>query len=133
MVLLNINLKIKQMKIQENYFYKLDNLKNVRVIWKRYDKACIIELGVDYPSAIVDIDRLTGLLISDEFLLDFGFEMELGLAWSNWSRVSVDRIGNCYLLNLDNIVVRNIQYIHELQSLCYEISNQNLVFSYAVS
>ena len=121
------------MKIQENYFYKLDNLKDVKVIWKKHDKACIIELGVDYPSAIIDIDRLTGLLISDEFLLDFGFEMELGLAWSNWSRVSIDRIGNCYLLNLDTIVVRNIQYVHELQGLCYEISNQELVFSDVVS
>ena len=121
------------MKIQENYFYKLDNSKDVRVIWKKYDKACIMELGVEYPSAIVDVDRLSGLLISDEFLLDFGFEMDWGLAWSNWSRVSIDRIGNCYLLNIDNIVVRNIQYIHELQSLCYEISNQELVFSSAVS
>ena len=121
------------MKIQENYFYKLDNSKDVKILWKRYDKACIIELGVNYPSAIVDIDRLTGLLISDEFLLDFGFEKELDFSWQNWSRISIDRIGNCYLLNIDNVVVRNIQYIHELQGLCYEISNQDLVFSNSVS
>ena len=113
------------MKIQENYFYKLDNLKDVKVIWKKHDKACIIELRVDYPSAIIDIDRLTGLLISDEFLLDFGFEMELGLAWSNWSRVSIDRIGNCYLLNLDTIVVRNINMFTNFKGYVMKLAIKN--------
>ena len=62
------------MKIQENYFYKLDDLKEVKVIWKKYDKANILEIGVEYPTAIVDLDRFSGIELNEEWLLKFGFE-----------------------------------------------------------
>ena len=61
------------MKIQENYFYKLDNSKEVKVIWKKYDKANILEIGIEYPTAIVDLDRFTGMPLTKEWLLKFGF------------------------------------------------------------
>jgi hypothetical protein len=42
--------------IVENQEYILDGTKRVNVVWKKYDKANILEVGVEYPTAIVDID-----------------------------------------------------------------------------
>jgi hypothetical protein len=121
------------MKIQENYFYKLDNLKEVKVIWKKYDKANILEVGIEYPTAIVDLDRFTGIKINGDWLLNLGFKMELGLIWKNWSRITLDKVYDCYLLSLDNVVVRPVNYVHELQEIFFGITGEDLVLSDAVS
>ena len=78
------------MKIQENYFYKLDNLKEVKVIWKKYDKANILEIGVEYPTAIVDLDRFSGIELNEEWLLKFGFE------FNGFIKVLGDKVGKSY-------------------------------------
>lgn len=61
--------------IIENHEYILDNTKKVKVIWKKYDKACVLEVGVDYPTAIVDIERLTGISLNEDELINLGFEI----------------------------------------------------------
>jgi hypothetical protein len=61
--------------IIENHEYILDNTKRVKVIWKKYDKACILEVGVEYPTAIVDIERLTGIPLNEDELINLGFEI----------------------------------------------------------
>ena len=78
------------MKIQENYFYKLDNLKEVKVIWKKYDKANILEIGVEYPTAIVDLDRFSGIELNEEWLLKFGFE------FNGFIKVIGEKVGKSY-------------------------------------
>ena len=60
------------MKIYENYIYKLDELKDVKIIWKKHDKACIIELGIEYPTAIVDIDRLKPIPLTEDIHKSLG-------------------------------------------------------------
>jgi hypothetical protein len=121
------------MKIQENYFYKLDNSKEVKVIWKKYDKANILEVGIEYPTAIVDLDRFTGIKINGDWLLNLGFKMELGLIWKNWSRITLDKVYDCYLLSLDNVVVRPVNYVHELQEIFFGITGEDLVLSNIVN
>ena len=64
---------MENIKVQENYFYKLDNSKDVKVIWKKYDKANILEIGIEYPTAIVDLDRFSGIPITEKWLKDFGY------------------------------------------------------------
>jgi hypothetical protein len=61
--------------IVENQEYILDGSKRVKVIWKKYDKACILEVGIDYPTAIVDIDRLQGVPLNEEELIKLGFDI----------------------------------------------------------
>ena len=88
------------MKIQENYFYKLDNLKEVKVIWKKYDKANILEIGVEYPTAIVDLDRFSGIELNEEWLLKFGFE------FNGFIKVLGDKVGKSYnIKNFDLQIV----------------------------
>ena len=101
---------MENIKVQENYFYKLDNLKEVKVIWKKYDKANILEIGIEYPTAIVDLDRLAGIKITDEWLLKFGF-------FNN---------GFCY--NLEDFKIKNIDNFYKKEILKYL---PNLVETYA--
>jgi hypothetical protein len=61
--------------IVENQEYILDGTKRVKVIWKKYDKACILEVGIEYPTAIVDIDRLQGVPLNEEELIKLGFDI----------------------------------------------------------
>ena len=61
--------------IVENHEYILDGTKRVNIIWKKYDKANILEVGIEYPTAIVDIERLTGVPLNEEELINLGFEI----------------------------------------------------------
>lgn len=61
--------------IVENHEYILDGTKRVNVVWKKYDKANILEVGIEYPTAIVDIERLTGVPLNEEELINLGFEI----------------------------------------------------------
>jgi hypothetical protein len=123
-----------KMKIQENYFYKLDNLKEVKVIWKKYDKANILEIGIDYPTAIVDLDRLSGIKITEEWLLKFGFIKNL------WKEKNI----TYYLFNGIIVILKNDYYengaifykntllfeeklnLHQLQNLYFCLTNKEL-------
>ncbi|TRX10555.1 hypothetical protein [Flavobacterium gawalongense] len=138
------------MKIQENYFYKLDNSKEVKVIWKKYDKACILEIGIDYPTAIVDIDRLTGIELTEKHLENLGFKKEDDAFWlklnESWQYLELnhnaDDTDNLFVgyitteqiekNKIDPIFLNHINFIHEIQSLFYSLRGNDLVFSYAV-
>ncbi len=127
------------MKIQENYFYKLDNLKEVKVIWKKYDKANILEIGVEYPTAIVDLDRFSGIPITKEWLLKFGFFIvktnELIEATLPNFRFTLNQVKdyNGFFFCENENVLMNIDYVHELQDLFSAFLKRDLVFSNAVS
>ena len=138
------------LKIQENYFYKLDNLKEVKIIWKKYDKANILEIGVEYPTAIVDLDRLSGIPLTKEMLLKYGFEKDEH--HEHWLSLKLPLIK---FIDLENTGVENkisifgthislcskyiyhnfteqsftlskIEYLHELQNLYFTLTNEEL-------
>lgn len=127
------------MKIQENYFYKLDNLKEVKVIWKKYDKANILEIGIEYPTAIVDLDRFSGIPITEKWLKDFGyFIIETNKcveAFRDNFRYSIQQVENSnhWFWCDGETVITNLEFIHELQDLYFALSREDLVFSNAVS
>ena len=127
------------MKIQENYFYKLDNLKEVKVIWKKYDKANILEIGIEYPTAIVDLDRFSGIPITKEWLLKFGFFIvktngliEATLPNFRFTLNQVKDYNGFFFCENENVLM-NIDYVHELQDLFSAFLKRDLVFSDAVS
>ena len=127
------------MKIQENYFYRLDNLKDVKVIWKKYDKANILEIGIDYPTAIVDLDRLSGIPITKEWLLKFGFFIvkangliEATLPNFRFTLNKVKDYNGFFFCENENVLM-NIDYVHEIQDLFSAFLKRDLVFSDAVS
>lgn len=132
------------MKIQENYFYRLDNSKDVKVIWKRFDKACVIEIGVEYPTAIVDLDRLSGIPITEDLLkrMPFVFDnMEDTNEDNTWYWL---KYGNYFKFNSDkscgfeaifitiNGFTFKIQYLHDFQNLYYTLTGLDVVI-YTVS
>jgi hypothetical protein len=127
------------MKIQENYFYKLDNLKEVKVIWKKYDKANILEIGIEYPTAIVDLDRFSGIPITEKWLKDFGYFIiktnKCVEAFRNNFRYSIQQVENSnnWFWCDGETIITNLEFIHELQDLYFALSREDLVFSNAVS
>lgn len=117
------------MKIQENYFYKLDNSKEVKVIWKKYNKANVLEIGIEYPTAIVDLDRLLGVPITEEWLLRFGF-----IKKNNTPSIEL-YIKEDFIVRFDpqdkfqfyiNGKYINIDYVHQLQNLYFALTNKEL-------
>ena len=127
------------MKIQENYFYKLDNLKDVKIIWKKYDKANILEIGIEYPTAIVDLDRFSGIPITKEWLIKFGFFIvktygliEATLPNFRFTLNQVKDYNGFFFCENENVLM-NIDYVHELQDLFSAFLKRDLVFSDAVS
>ena len=127
------------MKIQENYFYKLDNLKEVKIIWKKYDKANILEIGIEYPTAIVDLDRFSGIPITKEWLLKFGFFIvktngliEATLPNFRFTLNQVKDYNGFFFCENENVLM-NIDYVHEIQDLFSAFLKRDLVFSDAVS
>ncbi len=111
---------MENIKVQENYFYKLDNLKEVKVIWKKYDKANILEIGIEYPTAIVNLDRLLGIQITKEWWYKIESEIIKGKFSYSHSEQS-----NSVKIYLDNIEVI-CKYIHEIQALFFSIIGREL-------
>ena len=119
---------MENMKIQENYFYKLDNLKEVKVIWKKYDKANILEIGIEYPTAIVDLDRLTGIKITEEWLLKFGFKEtkeDKKLKWFSKDRLDIV-LGEDNFIVFDHLVLKHLKCVHQLQNLYFSLTAREL-------
>ena len=117
------------MKIHENYIYLLDGKKEVKVLWKKLDKVCVMEIGKEYPSAIVDVDRLSGIQLTEEWLEKFGFEIEddylelvinerLSIIWVGYLAIMIE--GNINFLNTDKV------FIHQLQNVFHSLTNQEL-------
>lgn len=118
------------MKIQENYFYKLDNSKDIKVIWKKYDKANILEIGIEYPTAIVDLDRISGIPLTEEWLLNFGFELKNNNSyfneikygiWYNKQKIEPYEIG--FYCAISDV---KLDYVHELQNLYFSLTKKEL-------
>jgi hypothetical protein len=122
------------MKIIENYIYLLDGQFLVKIVWKKYEKACILELGKNYPSAIVDIDRLSGVTLTKEILLKCGaekYEFDNGQPnqYRIGSRLFVIRNGAIY----DYGSGTKLDYLHELQNLYYSLTKTELNYENTIS
>jgi len=119
---------MENIKIQENYFYKLDNLKDVKIIWKRFDKANILEVGIEYPTAIVDLDRFSGIKITEEWLLKFGFKHSgNGFYIHVESIIELANIGYKYFhCGFKGVSLCDIHSVHQLQNLYFALTQNEL-------
>ena len=129
------------MKILENYYYKLDNDKDVSIVWKKHDKACVLGLNKTYPSGIVYIDRLSGVPITEEWLLRFWFEKDVSFKIKiNNLRLHLFQINasNKYNDNQNEFTVTvyqskqsieicRLKFVHQLQNLYYALTNNELI------
>ena len=48
-------------EIRLNNILLLDNSKLVKILWIKPNTCSVMDVNVDYPSAIVDLDRLSGV------------------------------------------------------------------------
>lgn len=105
----------------------LDDSKFVRVLWFRLENACIMELGVVYPSAIVGLDRLKPVELSEEWFLYFGLDHDgrLHSADSETKEKSIQDIGIRYVSYFYNNRLEKwmdcqtritFDYVHEVQN-----------------
>jgi hypothetical protein len=119
------------MKILENYYYRLDNSKDVSIVWKKYDKACVLELRTTYPTAIVDIDRLSGILITKEKLNQLGYlegsENEFFLKDNRYSVCTNNNFDGWFICD-GQTILRDFQFVHELQNLQFALTNNELIY-----
>ena len=123
------------MKILENYYYKLDNDKDVSIVWKKHDKACVLELNTTYPTAIVDIDRLSGIPITKKRLERLGYveesKNEYFLKDNEYGRYSVctnDNFDGWFFCD-EQKILRDFQFVHELQILQFALTNNELILT----
>jgi len=125
---------MENIKVQENYFYKLDNLKEVKIIWKKYDKANILEIGIDYPTAIVDLDRLLGVELTEEWLYKLGFDLNHKGEWFNHF-CTKNRFNISHCIKKTKIheigfyfegMPIELKYVHQLQALFFSWTGREL-------
>ena len=128
----------------------LDNYKIVKIIWVKYNSACIVEVGKDYPNSIVNISRLSGIELTEEILLKFGFEK---YDWFDgcfikcnnkhlmvqfyepkqeiliyFTKISKDKDG--YKMNgRDYLFKLKKYYVHKLQNLYFTLIDEELEYN----
>lgn len=116
-------MEIRELRIG-NYVL-LDDEKLVKVIWVKYDSVCIIEIGKEYPHAIVNISRISGIPLTEKILLKFGFLYD-----DNFYHLNNIWISNFYenYFSLDGFDETKIEYIHQLQNLYFPLKGEELTF-----
>jgi len=123
---------LKASELRIGNLLKLEN-KNVLVRWVKPEKIDTIELGVNYPSAIVDLERLKPIPLTEEWLVKLGF-----IENKKWFYKSNFLLG--YLSTDDNLQAEwkfggteggwnliNIKYVHQLQNIYFALTSDELV------
>ena len=94
---------IKPQEIRIGNYVLLDDEKLVKVIWVKYDNVCIIEIGKEYPSAIVNISRISGIPLTEEILLKFGFEKLTSKKGGFLADTYTCTKGTSFIVNFDGV------------------------------
>lgn len=115
-------------KIIEGYYYNLDGLKNVKVIWKKYDKANVLVAGTEYPTAIVDIDRLQGIELTEEILLKCKLFKNNGYPFKFLDGFIKIRNG-VYFFQYHKLDIE-LKYLHQFQNLAHSLNNKELEINF---
>ena len=87
----------------------------------------IFQVSESYYQALnVNLECSRPIPLTEQWLLDFGFEYELGNCWQNWTRISLQKVGVCYLVDFDNVTMIGINYVHQLQNLYFSLTGNHL-------
>ena len=128
-------------ELRINNIVMLDETKPVRILWFKLEVACIMEVGKDYPSTIVRLERLSGLPLNEEWSLKLGFEKD-----ESWGMLFIKRP---YLVYHDKYLKTNIlgvfisgshreyqtvskpfNHLHQLQNLFFALKNEELAINH---
>lgn len=112
------------MKLQKGNYVLLDGIKEVEIIWQKYDKCCVIELGKEYPSTIVDTERLSGIPITVEMLLKIGY-FKCSIRENHFIGEKHNHViwkcNDMFLCDKNGV---NIKHYHRLQNLVFELTDK---------
>ena len=110
------------------------NNNHKKVLWFKYDKVCVMN---EYPSVIVDLDRIQPIELTKEILLKCGFkyrpcgiqgaDMWQGLAY--WDLNGVHLRGDKKVTNslkIQGFIDSEIKYLHQLQNLFFSLTHKEL-------
>jgi hypothetical protein len=110
----------------------LENNRNFKILWFRTSNACIMEVGITYPSAIVELDRLKSIELTEDWLEKFGFVK----GWLHTKGYSI----SCHFYDIwhltiegkekyssDKVYISDYFKVHELQNLIYNITKEELI------
>lgn len=107
----------------------LDESEAVIVLWVRPQNIQIIRLGETYPSSIIlDLDRLSPIPLTKEWLLKFGFDIcnTVG-GFEKWELSNGFRLldGKPPALK----ACQPVQYVHQLQNLYFALTQTELTLT----
>ena len=133
-------------ELRINNIVMLDETKPVRILWFKLEVACIMEVGKDYPSAIVRLERLSGLPLNEEWSLKLGFEKKPH-TWKDGSVSNRILIKKPFFIGLypefgfntlsmfhnyfeQILIPSDLKYIHQLQNLLFDLKNEELALNH---
>ena len=133
-------------ELRINNIVMLDETKPVRILWFKLEVACIMEVGKDYPSAIVRLERLSGLPLNEEWLVKFVFiettddedenkSYEIKSGRKSFRLVKLDDINSWMVLYQVDIGMRfkeltDVEFVHHFQTLFYALTNEELALNH---
>ena len=78
----------------------------------------------------IDVDDLQPIPLTEEIILDFGYKQNsFSLNFENDTRISIYKKYNCFIAQIDNTVIREIKYVHQLQNLYHALTNEELTLN----
>lgn len=129
---------IKSNELRVGNYLLLDNTKIVKLLWVKLDKACVIEVGKEYPSVIVDLYRLSEIVLNEEILLKCGFSIQEGNKGKYYQHTESSAIRIWYYDSLyynvgkhcydkDTCIwISNTILLHHLQNLYFALTHEEL-------
>ncbi|MEF9476768.1 hypothetical protein OWR28_02495 [Chryseobacterium sp. 1B4] len=95
--------------------------KIVRILWFRLENACVMEFGVEYPSGIVELDRLKPVELTEEWLIKLGYTSDEPILSDKpmFYRKGNHKIWCPFDRFLDEYYRFEIKYVHQLQNLYF--------------
>lgn len=74
-----------------------------------------------------DYHGMMPIKLTKEILLKIGFSFNFNSnRYENSSRLSISKIDECYLIEIDNTTIKEVHHVHELQNIFYVLTNQEL-------
>lgn len=121
------------MRVEElrlNNWLLLDN-KPKKVLWFKYGKVCVMN---EYPSAIVDLERMQPIELTEEILLkckgivklnEFQYKLYDWFIIERYSEKELWEIRKC-LTEEGSILLCFIEYLHTFQNIVKALTNKEL-------
>ena len=132
-------MKVTELRINNlvNYGVNVVPIKSIHTeSFLKNEVSVYVELNEKLSNYCLNIDEITPIPLTEEWLLKFGFEKEVDRIdiftkqrlriWKGYNGKSL-----CYLVDEDNengYYLKDIEYIHQLQNLFYALTEEELSY-----